>query len=260
MKPRSEKKLWLILGLTFLCLGMAGRTSGFSGKGELKAEIRLKIYNQAIGHFEEAQEFYRSGDSNQALHEIHKAVKTFKAFPEAYQLASIIYESEGRHREAHEQQMLAQQSGISLYALRDRVTEEMKVRQKFSPPPDFKPFPAFLFSLTLGVVLLLGMVYEHFRLRSKSADRPSSLILEPFPDEEEEIEVSALFKTCALLLPAPFIFAFLIILGLRQYNDVIPILIFSWIMVDFGIYLIFFADLSGLGGFRPGGRGPGGVG
>ena len=238
---------------------MAGRASGLSGRGELKAEIRLQIYNQAIGHFEKANEFYRSGDSNQALHEIHKAVQTFKAFPEAYQLASVIYESQGRRREAHEQQMLAQQSGVSLYALRDRVSAEIKVRQKFAPPPDFKPFPAFLFSLALGAAFLLGMVYEYFRLKSKSAGHASSLILEPFPEEEEEVMVSALFKTCTLLLPAPLIFAFLITLGLRQYNDVIPILIFAWIMVDLGIYLIFFADLSGLGGFRPGGRGPGGV-
>jgi len=243
-----------ILGLALLSMGMGG---GFlSGKGELKGEIRLQIYTEAIGHYELAQSLYASGDLERALKEIQKATRTAQAFPEAYDLAESIYRKLGKFQAAEEQARLFKKygglEGASLYSLRDRLAEEIRVRQKHIPP-DIPLFPSIFFSGILAVVLILGMAAEYGRLAGELRwqNRQNSIILDPFPEEEEvDLSFSWLFRTCLFLLPGPVLFALLVLSGLRHFSEVMPILIFGWAMIDLGIYLVFFADLSGLSGFR----------
>ena len=248
--------------MAFLSLGMAG-SRGWMSKGELKAEIRLKLYHEAIDHLEKAKTLHVQGEPQKALEEIHRATKVVSAFPDAYDLARKIYLEWGKVKEARDQEMLFQNyggaNGVSLYRLRDQLIEDIRVREEFAAPPDFRTFPAFLVSAVSIGFLVLVMVFEHARFTGKLGRgtnvSTSSLILEPFPDEEEpDLSYSWVFKTCLFLLPGPILFALLVLGGLRHYSDVIPILLFGWIPLVLGIYLIFFADLSGLSSFRP--RGP----
>lgn len=238
---------------------MAGR--GSLGKGELKPELRLKLYNEAIGHFEKAKALLEAGRTEDALGEIQKATRVVNAFPEAYALAQFIYSETQRPEKASEQATLFRQhggDGASLYQLRNQAAREVEARSRFAPPPDFKGGPAFLFSGFISAILIAGLFLERIWMERKlrGPDRGRSIILEPFKEEEEAEPVSWRFKTLILLLPAPLVFALLVTLGLRHYSDIVPILLFGWILIDLGIYLIFLADLSGLGGFRsqrPGG-------
>ncbi len=234
---------------------MAG--GNFRGRGELKPEIRLRLYNEAIAHFESARDHLAAGRSEEALKEIRKATGVVKAFPEAYALAQAVYLRNHQPEKAREQEGFFKHyggnEGASLYHLRDRVAKEVELRKKFAPPPDFQAGPALGFSAMGAAALILGIFLERVLRRGKfqRKDPSRSLFLEPFHDEEEAEPVSWLFKLCVLLLPVPLIFALLVSWGLRNYSEIVPILLFAWILTDLGLYLIFFADLSGLSGLRP---------
>lgn len=233
------------------------------GKGELKPELRAKLYNEAIRHYEEAEALYRSGQPEEALGELHKATKIVNAFPEAHDLAQKIYREQGKLKEAGEEEDLFRNfkgpEGASLYKLRDKVIDEIEVGKKSAPPPDIQPVSALLLSAVLAAILIFGMVLEYRRLTSGFGDEAAknSLFLEPFPNEETGDRGSSwIFKSFALLLPGPFLFSLIVLLGLRNSSEVLPLLLFCWGVVDAVVYLIFFADLSDLRGFRrPGGAG-----
>ena len=231
------------------------------GRGELKPEIRLRLYNEAIAHFESARAHFTAGRTEEALKEIRKATGVVRAFPEAYALAQAVYLQNHQPEKAREQDGFFRHyggnEGVSLYRLRNRVAKEVALGQKFAPPPDFQVGTALGLSGVGAGVLVLGMLLERVlkggKFQRKGPGR--SLFLEPFPDEEEGEPVSWFFKLCILLLPAPLIFTLLVSWGLRNYSEIVPILLFAWILTDLGLYLIFFADLSSLGGLRPGRRG-----
>ena len=252
---RLKLRFLFLFVLFGLFTGMGGRAT--STRGELRPEIRLKLYNEAIGHYEKAKSFHRAGRGEEALRELHRATKVVSAFPEAYDLAYQIYLELGKEREAEEQKGFYQhfggKEGASLYRLREAVLKEIEYRKKSAPPPDIRPLPAFFFSGLSAGIFILGMIYE-YRRAIQGSDRGSerqSIILEPFPSEEtEEIHVSWLFKLCALLTPAPFLFSFLVALGFHNFSELWGPFLFSGIIVTVAVYLIFFADLSGLGGFR----------
>ena len=100
MPPR---KLFLLLAAFFLLAGMGGGGAQAPG-AQLKPEIRLKIYNDAIRHYEKAQALYGEGKKEEALHELRKATNTVRAFPEAYQFARKICLELGKSKEADEQE------------------------------------------------------------------------------------------------------------------------------------------------------------
>lgn len=244
---------------------MAGGGGGQIG-AQLKPELRLKIYNQAIGHYETAKALHEEGRKEEALEELQKAVKTIRAFPEAYELAHTIYVEMGDEKRAQEQEKLFEfyggRKGASLYRLREEVSRLAKRRIKLAPPPDVDKKSAFR---VLGVfmgILFLGMFYDLYRMWLGAKDRKTKILLGNFPgDEFHEDRVSWIFKLCALLMPAPVILLLLLSLGVKYYSDILPIFTFSWLVADIAVYLIFFADFSdfgsgGGGGFR--GRGPGG--
>lgn len=252
----------LLTGFLILFTGMIG---GGGGRGELRPEIRLKLYNEAIRHYEKAEALHVEGRREDALREIRKATKVVRAFPEAYDLAAKIYGELGNEKEARANEDLFKlyegDKGASLYRLRDRVIEEIAFRKKAAPPPDIQVLPAFLLSALLIGIALFGMIYEVRRLtgQSRKPSEEKRLFVESFPDEEErEAAPSLFFKGCVLFLPAPFLFLLLVLVGLRHYSDLLPVFLFSFLIVDLAIYLIFFADLSGLGGFRSGRPGMGG--
>ena len=238
---------------------MMGR--GAMGRGELRPEIRLKLYNEAIRHYELAKALHAEGRIPEAFREIRKATKVVNAFPEAYDLARKIHLELGNEKEAGEEEALFRlyegDKGASLYRLRDRVAQEIAYRKKLAPPPDIPLIPALALSGLLAGISVFGIVYEYRRFlgKPKGPSEVGRLFLEHFPDEEEkEMVPSFFFKGCALFLPAPFIFSLLVLLGLRNYSDLLPVFLFSFLIVDLAIYFIFFADLSDLGGLRrPGG-------
>ena len=247
-----------LLSLSLAGMGMAGR--GGLGKGELRAEIRLKLYDEAIRHYEKAQALHQSGHADEALREIRKAKKVVNAFPEACDLARRIYLERGQSKEALEEERLWRffggDRGSSLYRLRDKVIQEIEFQKKSQPPPDFQARPALLLSGCVAGILIFGMVYEYWRFTRRAEERPQtrSIFLERFPDEEREMKPSWLFKLCVLLLPAPFFFSLLVLLGLCRYSDLLPLFLLAWVVADVFLYLIYLADLSGLGDFRrPGG-------
>lgn len=250
-KPPDLKFFFLVALIPFL-VGMAGRN--LTGKGELKPELRLKLYNEAIGHFEKAKAHWTQGRAEEALKEIRKATAVVKAFPEAYQLARTIYlQTQQPQKVRREEELFRQyegEQGASLYRLRDQVMQEIEVRRQFAPPPDFDAGPAFMLLGLAAAILIFGMIFERLATRGLwgRPDSQRSLILERFPEEEEEAPVSWFFKVCGLLLPGPLIFLLLVGWGLRNYSEIVPVLLFGWILVDLAIHLIFFADLSGLGG------------
>ena len=256
---RSPRALFLFTAF-FLLTGMAG--AGRMSNAQLKPEIRLKIYNEAIHHYEKAKALYREARAQEALGELQKAIHVIRAFPEAYDLARKIYLDLGNEREAEHQSALFKTyeggKGASLFRLRDEVARVVRLRIKSAPPPDFEVKPAFFHSGLLAGILFLGMTYDWYRMKRKmkrSGDAPS-LILGSFPgDEEKEARISWFFKLCLLLLPAPSIFSLLLFVGVRYYSDLVPVFLFYWVLADLAIYLIFFADFSGLGGAmrRPGG-------
>ncbi len=125
---------------------------------------------------------------------------------------------------------------------------------------NLEPVPSLIYSALFAGLTILAMIGEYWRItggpEAKALHR-SSLILEKFPEEEpEEVTPSFLFKFLVLILPAPLIFAFLVAIGFRSLKELLPIFLFAWAIMDLAVYLIFFADLSDLGGFRrpmPGG-------
>ena len=253
------QKIILKLQLVFvlmsfgLLMGMAGR--GCFGGVELKPEIRIKLYNEAIAHYEKAKALYAAGERKKALSELHKAVKTVAAFPEAHDLARQIHLELGNQKEAAIDENFFRQyggdRGASLYRLRDKVAEEIQFRAKFTAPPDVPFGPSLLLSGSLAVVLFLGMSYDSSRFKRdpKRRDGERRIFIEEFPDEEEEESGATwLFKLCVLLLPVPFLFALLILLGVRHSSDLIPVFLFGWAVSDLLIYTIFFADFSDAGG------------
>lgn len=251
--------LILALGL----MGMAGRGGSWPGMGkaELRPEARLKIYNEAIEHYEKAKALYEAGKQEAALKELKRATKVFSGFPEAYGLAQKIYLELGDEEAAAREERLFREheghKGASLYKLREKVHEQVLLRKKQAPTDEIPLVPSFLLSACLALVLAFGMIYEH-RLRNESSANPATnkIFLEPFPSdrEKEEAESSGLFKLYVLVLPAPVLFTLLLAVGFRSYSDLIPIFLFSWAVVDAVIYLLFFADFSGMAGFRrPGG-------
>ena len=258
MKPKFSG-FFVAASLLVLLTGMAGR--GALGRGELRPEIRLKIYNEAIRYFEKAKALRAEGRFEEALREIRKATKVVSAFPEAYDLAQRIHLELGDEKKAQEEEGLFKfyggDKGASLYRLRDRIMEEIAFRKKTAPPPDIHIIPTFLVSGLLMGISIFGMIYEYRRLTRRPRETPEveRLFLESFPSEEgREVTPSLFFKGCVLFLPAPFIFSLLAGLGLRNYSDLLPVFLFSFLIVDLAIYLIFFADLSDLGSLRrPGG-------
>lgn len=244
--------LWLTFALILLT-GMAGQ--GGVERGELKPEIRLKLYNEAVRHYEKAKSFHAASRMEEALRELRKATKVVRAFPEAYGLARQIYFEIGNEKEARANDDLFSlyegDKGASLYRLRERMIQEITFLKKAAPPPDFQVIPTLLVSALLIGILIFAMIYEYRRLIGEPQERPEveQLFLEPFPGEEGRGAAPSLFlKGCALFLPAPFIFSLLVLLGLRNYSDLLPVFLFGFLIVDFAIYLIFFADLSDLGG------------
>jgi len=255
MKPKLQ--ILFVLGSLSLFLGMAGQGGGGFGGAELKPEIRLKLYNEAIEHYEKAAAFHAEGRLKEALSEIRKATKTVSAFPEAYDLARRIYLELGDQVQATEQeeffQRYAGHQGASLYRLRDKLVEEIRFREKFSKPPDVPVVPSLLLSGSLAGVLVLGMFYDYWRVMkgSKNEVEKNSIILEKFSGDEEYSEGPTwLFKLCVLILPVPILFALLILFGVRHSSDLVPVLLFGWAVLDLVIYTIFFADFSDAGGFR----------
>ena len=246
---------FLVLGALPLLTGMIGLGGG--GQGELAPEIRLKLYDEAIRHYEKAKALHVEGRREEALHQIRKATKVVRAFPEAYDLAGRIYWELGNEKEARANENLFRlyegDKGASLYRLRNRVIQEIAFRKKAAPPPDIQVIPAFLLSALLIGISIFGMTYEYRRLTQQPRKRPEEkqLFLESFPnEEEEEIVPSLFFKGCVLFLPAPSLFLLLVLLGFRNYSDLLPVFLFGFLIVDLAIYLIFFADLSDLGGLR----------
>ncbi len=244
-----------LLGASLLLSGMAGR--GTLRRGELRPEIRVKIYSKAIDHYEKAKSLHEAGYEEEALRELRKATKVYSRFPEAYQLAREIYLKLGKPKEAQEQEVLLRYAGgaggASPYELRQRAYREIEVRKANAPPPDIEPAGAFLLSGASVALLLLGMIFEYWRLNRSAEERGKAapIFLERFPsDQEGEVTTSSLFKLYVLLLPAPVIFSLLVLFGFRYYTDLWPLFCFSWAIVDVTIYLIFFADLRDLGGFR----------
>lgn len=251
---RSGRRIFLLLAF-FLLTGMMGR--GAMGRGELKPEIRLKLYDEAILHYEKAKALQAEGRREEALQEIQKSTKLIRAFPEAYDLAGQIHLELGNQKEAEKNEALFRlyegDKGASLYRLREGVAQEIDYRKRSAPPPDIPVIPAFLVSGLLIGISIFGMRSEYERLLGKpeKSSETERLFLERFPDEEgREIIPSLLFKAWALFLPAPFLFSFLVLLGLRNYSDLFPVFLFSFLVVDLAVYFIFFADLSDLGGFR----------
>lgn len=256
---RHKFRLLFFLGMGVVLLAVIG--AGISGRGELRPEIRLKLYDQAIRHYEKAKALHEGGRPKEALRELGKATKTVSAFPEAYDLANKIHLELGNPKEAEEQEALFRQHGgdrgASLFGLRERIAEEIIVREKLAPPPDIDPLPSVLGASALAALFFFAMIYEYRRLTRRPDQHPETqrIFLDRFPSEEPEvIEPTGFFKLCALLLPAPCLFLLLIFFGLRHWANLLPILLFSGIIIDVAIYLIFFADLSDLGGLRrPGG-------
>jgi tetratricopeptide (TPR) repeat protein len=250
---------FLLIGLLLL-VGMGGR-GRMGGVAELKPEIRLKLYNEAIEHYEKAKAFYEAGDPKRSLGELEKATRVVRAFPEAYDLGRKIYQELGRPEKAAREEEFFRQyegdKGASLVRLREAVHRELEQRQRSAPPPDIPFLPALLVSGFLAGIFLFGMAFEYRRLTQSSGGKGASksIYLEAFPEEgEEEMVASGFFKLCVLLLPAPLLFLLLLLLGFRHASELFPIFLFSWLVVDAAVYLIFFADLSDLGGFRrPGG-------
>ena len=252
--------LLLALGILGLFLGMGGQ--GGLGRGELRPEIRLKLYDQAIAHYEKARTFHAAGQAGEALSSLRKATKIVTAFPEAYELARRIHGELGNQKEAQEAEKLFREyggdRGASLFKLRERIVQDIELRRKSAPSPDVKPIPSFLLSGCLAGILLFGMIYEYRRLSRKPEENPEvkGIFLEKFPEEEEELSPSWFFKLCVLLFPAPCLFSLLVFLGFRTYSDLAPVFFLSWAVVAVAIYLIFFADFSDVGGFRrPSGAG-----
>lgn len=255
-----RRPIFSLVLLAVLFGGMAGPPT--SKSAELKAEIRLKIYNEAIRHYEKAKSFYHEGRSEEALRELTKATQVVNAFPEAYDLARKIYQGLGRKGEAQEQETLYEKhgggKGGSLYNLRNRVAEEIIVRQRLVPSPDISVGQALLFSGLSTGLFIFGMFFEYRRIKGKLGTQRAShsLILQPFHEEEGggDVSFSWVFKLCLLFLPAPFLFLLLVALGVRHYADLVPVLLFGWALLDLALYLIYFADFSDLGQFRrPGG-------
>ena len=241
-----------------MAAGMTG--SGQFRKAQLKAEIRLKFYNDAIAHYEKAKALFEQGDPRGALQELHKALRVISDFPEAYDLRRRIYLALGDSAKAREEEGLFRHyggdKGASLYALREKVIQEIAEKKKHEPPPDLKPLPSYVLSGLVALACILGMIYEYRRLVSPSKDDRSvqKVFLEKFAsDEENEVNASWFFKLCVLLLPGPFFFSLLVFLGLRHYSNLLPLFFFSWVVADVALYLIFFADLRNLGdGLRRG--------
>ncbi len=265
------RKLFLLPAAFFLLTGMGGGGAQAPG-AQLKPEIRLKIYNDAIRHYEKAQALYGEGKKEEALRELRKATNTVRAFPEAYALTAKIYLELGKQKEAEEQEgyfdFFGGNKGASLFKVRDETSRVVKRRIKIARAPDVQKKPAFKILGILTAILFLGMAYDIYRKNLFHKERRAKILLESFPgdeEEEEEIKLTWLFKLCLLLIPAPLILFLLLSLGLRYYSDLVPVLLFGWIIIDLAIYLIFFADFSdfgGSGGGRGGGgfRGPGGLG
>ena len=256
----NRKFLGIFFASTLILLtGMIGR--GGAGQGELRSEIRLKLYDEAIRHYEKAKSFRAQGLPEEALREIRKATKVVGRFPEAYELARKIHLELGNEKEARASEDLFKlyegDKGASLYRLRERVIQEIDFRKKVAPPPDFRVIPTLVLSALLIGISIFGMTYEYRRLTQepKEGSETQRLCLEPFPGEEGEAIASSLFfKGCVLFLPAPSLFSLLVLLGFRNYSDLLPVFLFGFLIVDLAIYLIFFADLSDLGGLRrPGG-------
>ena len=233
---RKFLALW-VAGTLLLLTGMIGRGGG--GQGELKPEIRLKLYDEAIRHYEKAKSLHAEGQTEEALREIRKATKVVARFPEAYELARTISLERGDEKEAKANEDLFQlyegDKGASLYRLRDQVIQEIAFRKKVAPPPDLHPIPALLLAAFLIGISIFGMTYEYRRLtrEPKEPTEADRLLLEPFPSEEErEIAPSLFFKGCILFLPGPFLFSLLVLLGFRNYSDLLPVFLFSFLIVD----------------------------
>ena len=258
----------LLLSAFFLLTGMAGMGGGQTSGAQLKPEIRLKIYNEAIRHYEMAQSLYAEGRKEEALHELRHATKIVRAFPEVYELSQKIYLELGKVREADEQagffEFYGGKQGASLLRLRNDLIRLVKRRIKLAPPPDIQRKPALQLSGVLAAILFLGMFYDVYRKkRSEKARRQSQILLGSFAgDDEDEVRLSWLFKLCALFFPAPLIVFLLLFLGVRYYSDFFPVFLFAWVIIDLAVFLIFFADFSdfGSGGGGGGFRGPRGMG
>lgn len=256
----KRKLLFLSLLFTYgLLLGMAGPRS----RGELRPELRLKIYNEAVRYYEKAEALHRAGEREKALAQLRKGTRVVAAFPEAYALAERIYSELGDRVKAREQEGLYARyngrKGSSLYELRDAVAREVRRREQALGPPDFRPRDLFVVSAAAAAILIFGMIFEYRRLLRPPEDegRKIGIILEKFPGEEEpELTPSWLFKLCVLFLPAPFIASLLAGMGLRYWSDFGGPFLLSWVVVAGVVYTVFFADLSGFSGFRrPGAAG-----
>lgn len=259
-RPPSLSRIGVggLVGISFLFLGMAGGR-GSLGRGALRAEIRLKLSEEAISHYERAEALDKEGRLDEALREIRKAVKVINDFPEAHQLAKQIYFQIGKEKEAKEEEKLwlrfQGDKGASLYQVREKLIQEIEFRKKNAPPPDLKLLP----SLTLcggGIaILILGLVYEYRRMTRRAGDETEhfGIFLGKFPGEEkEEFHPSGFFKLCVLLLPAPFLFALLVLLGFRYYSDLLPVFFLTFAVAEGVVYFLYMADLRDLGGFRGG--------
>lgn len=241
-----------IAGAFLLIAGMIG--SGQFKKSALKAEIRLKLYNEAIDYYEKARALWAEGQADKALEALRKAVRVVSDFPEAYDLRRQIYLALGDKARAKEEEALFRayggERGISLYRLREKTLQEVEYRKKHSPPPDIQPSVAYALSTGVALACILGMIYEYRRLTRPGKEDllVQKVILEKFPsDEEVDMNASWFFKGCALLLPAPFFFSLLVFLGLHHYSNLLPVFFFSWTLSALAVYLIFFADLRSLG-------------
>lgn len=232
--------------------GLAG------GKAELKPEIRFKIYNEAIGHYEKGKVLYQAGEKEKALKELHKAVHVFSDFPEAYALIRKICLDLGDEKQAGETEKLFRRyrgsEGASLYRLRDEIKEQIENQKALRPPPDIPFVPSLLLSFFVATISIFGMYYE-YRLKTKMSGGGTGfggIVLEPFPSESEssEFEPSLFFKLLALFLPGVFFFILLLLFGLRHRAELGPILMPCWVAVDLLVYLVFFADFSDVSGMR----------
>ena len=259
MKSPLPRKIYLLFaaGSLVLLTGM-GIRGGLSEDTQLRPEVRLKIYNHAISHFEKARAHYEMGRRKEALKEIWKATREVSAFPEAYDLARTIYQELGDEKGRAKAEALYKQhsgdKGASLYKLRAKVADEIRLRRKFAPPPDFNPVQAYVVSAVAAFILILGMVYEYHRLSQVTPPSPQSgsIFLAPFPsDRETEVSLDTWFmKFCVLALPAPFIFSLMVLLGFRYYSDILAPFFLMFLVTDVVLYLVFFADLTDLGVFR----------
>ena len=263
-KTPSLFRALLLLSLSFFFLGWGGRGSNpfAGGRPELKPEIRLKIYSQAIEHYEKAEALYRAGRPAEALKELKNATRTFSEFPEAYDLARKIYLELGDEKRAKEEEELFLRykghQGASLYKLREKVREQVENRRRLAPPPDIAFLPSLLISMLLAAVSILGMIYEYrFKTRAfKDETGDNSIILEPFPSqtENQNFVPGPLFKLLTLFLPGPLLFSILLLLGFQSTTDVVPVLSLCWVAIDLITYLIFFADFSDVSGMRRSGN------